>query len=183
MRTAVICEPVRTPIGRYGGMFGSLTAVDLVVGPQNYHGLVDLVARAARGEARVVETEFPAVDKFARLPARSGKRSVAGFLTVQEGCDKFCTFCVVPYTRGAEYSRPVADIMAEAQRLIAGGTREIALLGQNVNAYHGAGPDGAAWTLGRLMEELAGIEGLARATEAFGRRIGAVAPAAEEEGS
>jgi tRNA-2-methylthio-N6-dimethylallyladenosine synthase len=137
-------------------------AVDLVVGPQSYHGLADLVARAGRGSDDVVDTEFPAIDKFASLPKRGGTRPVATFLTVQEGCDKFCTFCVVPYTRGAEYSRPVADLVAEAERLVEGGAREIALLGQNVNAYHGEGPDGRAWTLAGLMERLAGIEGLER---------------------
>ena len=117
-----------------------------MVGPQSYHRLPDLLARA--GAARVVDTEFPAEDKFDHLaaPSRAAirKRGVSAFVTVQEGCDKFCTFCVVPYTRGAEVSRPVAKIVAEAERLADAGVREITLLGQNVNAYHGEGPDGRA---------------------------------------
>jgi len=134
-------------------------SVDLVVGSQNYHRLPALLARAKDGA--VVDTEFPAEDRFDRLaPVRA--RGVSAFLTVQEGCDKFCTFCVVPYTRGAELSRPAAKIVAEAAALVAGGAREIVLLGQNVNAYHGDGPDGRAWTLGRLLERLAAIPGLAR---------------------
>ncbi len=137
-------------------------AVDLVVGPQAYHQIVDLVGRAKSGRGDVVGTDFPAIDKFQQMPERVGKRPVSAFLTVQEGCDKFCTFCVVPYTRGAEFSRPVAEIIREAERLVAGGAREIALLGQNVNAYHGTGPEGAAWTLARLMQRLAEIPGLER---------------------
>jgi tRNA-2-methylthio-N6-dimethylallyladenosine synthase len=136
--------------------------VDLVVGPQTYHRLPELVARAKGGARHIVETSFPEEDKFAHLPARSAPRAAAAFLTVQEGCDKFCTFCVVPYTRGAEFSRPVATIAAEAQKLVNQGVREITLLGQNVNAYHGEGPDGSAWTLARLLDHLAGIEGLER---------------------
>ncbi len=137
-------------------------AVDLVVGPQAYHRLPELVARAGR-EGPAVETDFPAEDKFAALPR---ERRVQGrptaFLTVQEGCDKFCAFCVVPYTRGAETSRPVAQVLDEARRLVARGVREITLLGQNVNAYHGEGPDGRDWSLARLIDALAGIEGLER---------------------
>ena len=129
-------------------------AVDLVVGPQSYHRLPDLLARVARGEA-VVDTEFPVEDKFDILKAPSREatraRGVSAFVTVQEGCDKFCTFCVVPYTRGAEVSRPVAKIVAEVERLADAGVREVTLIGQNVNAYHGDGPDGRAWTLGRLL--------------------------------
>jgi tRNA-2-methylthio-N6-dimethylallyladenosine synthase len=140
-------------------------AVDLVVGPQTYHRLPELVARAAAGES-VVETDFPAEDKFEHLPAAMPERTIArgvtAFLAVQEGCDKFCTFCVVPYTRGAEASRPVARIVEEAERLAAAGVREVTLLGQNVNAYHGAGPDGADWGLGRLLFRLAEIPGLDR---------------------
>jgi tRNA-2-methylthio-N6-dimethylallyladenosine synthase len=140
--------------------------VDLVVGPQSYHRLPALVARAARGAGPVVETEFPEEDKFEHLPLRSQpamiKRAPAAFLTVQEGCDKFCTFCVVPYTRGAELSRPVAAVVAEARRLVEQGVREITLLGQNVNAYHGAGRDGAPASLATLIRELAGIAGLER---------------------
>ncbi len=140
--------------------------VDLVVGPQSYHHLGDIIDRVRAGGAAVVETEFPVEDKFAALPKRPVVRKDAGartaFLTVQEGCDKFCAFCVVPYTRGAEYSRSVADVVAEAEALSAAGVREITLLGQNVNAYHGAGPDGAEWGLGRLLFRLAEIPGLAR---------------------
>lgn len=139
--------------------------VDLVFGPQSYHRLPDLVTRASNG-SRIVETDFPAEDKFAHLPAPKAevtrKRGVTAFLTVQEGCDKFCTFCVVPYTRGAEVSRPVAQIVEEAQRLAEAGVREVTLLGQNVNAYHGAGSDGATWGLGRLLYRLAEIPGLDR---------------------
>ena len=135
--------------------------VDLVVGPQTYHRLPKMEA-AARAGARPVDTEFPAEDKFDHLPKgpRAGRGPVA-FLTVQEGCDKFCAFCVVPYTRGSEVSRPAARILAEARDLVARGVREITLLGQNVNAYHGAGPDGD-WGLARLLRELARIEGLVR---------------------
>ncbi|RTL67503.1 MAG: tRNA (N6-isopentenyl adenosine(37)-C2)-methylthiotransferase MiaB [Hyphomicrobiales bacterium] len=136
--------------------------VDLVVGPQAYHEFADLIAKARDGRDDVVATEFPARDKFQTLPARRGRQGVAAFLTVQEGCDKFCTFCVVPYTRGAEYSRPVAHLVAEAEALVEGGAREIVLLGQNVNAYHGEGPDGQPWTLARLMGRLAEIPDLAR---------------------
>jgi len=138
--------------------------VDLVVGSQSYHRLPDLVARAKAG--RVVDTEFPVEDKFAHLPAASREKTLArgpaAFLTVQEGCDKFCTFCVVPYTRGAEVSRSVGQIVAEAERLADAGVREITLLGQNVNAFHGEGPDGKVWGLGRLLHALAEIPGMAR---------------------
>jgi len=139
--------------------------VDLVVGSQNYHRLPGLLARAQAGE-KVVDTEFPVEDKFAALaaPARdaTAKRGVASFVTVQEGCDKFCTFCVVPYTRGAEVSRPVQQIVAEVEHLAVAGVREITLIGQNVNAFHGAGPDGEAWTLGRLLRRLAQVPGILR---------------------
>ena len=115
-------------------------AVDLVVGSQNYHRLPDLLARAQSGE-KVVDTEFPVEDKFDALaaPGRAAiqRRGISAFVTVQEGCDKFCTFCVVPYTRGSEVSRPVAAIVAEVERLADAGVREITLIGQNVNAYHG----------------------------------------------
>jgi tRNA-2-methylthio-N6-dimethylallyladenosine synthase len=134
--------------------------VDVVVGPQSYHRLPDLIARAGR-EHGVVDTEFPLEDKFERLPPVRG-RGVTSFLTIQEGCDKFCTFCVVPYTRGAEISRPVAKIVAEAERLAATGVREITLIGQNVNAYHGHGPDGRAWSLARLLYRLSEIAGISR---------------------
>jgi len=131
--------------------------VDLVVGPQAYHRLP---AMAAAG-GRQVDTAFPVEDKFGALPARRAARGPTAFLTVQEGCDKFCAFCVVPYTRGAEVSRPVARLIDEARALLAQGVREITLLGQNVNAYHGEGPDGP-WGLARLLRALAGIEGLVR---------------------
>src|SRR5207302_2163367 len=128
--------------------------VDLVVGPQSYHRLPDLLARKDRQETGIVETEFPLEDKFDFLPApikaATRARGVTAFVTVQEGCDKFCTFCVVPYTRGAEVSRPVARIVEEVERLADAGVREVTLIGQNVNAYHGDGPDGA-WTLARLL--------------------------------
>jgi tRNA-2-methylthio-N6-dimethylallyladenosine synthase len=140
-------------------------AVDLVVGPQSYHRLPDLL-RKAETEGRAIDTEFPAEDKFDFLKAASReatrKRGVSAFVTIQEGCDKFCTFCVVPYTRGAEVSRPVAKIVADVERLADDGVREVTLLGQNVNAYHGDGPDGKAWTLGRLLWRLAEVPGIAR---------------------
>jgi tRNA-2-methylthio-N6-dimethylallyladenosine synthase len=140
-------------------------SVDLVVGPQSYHRLPGLLAQVDRGE-RAINTEFPIEDKFGALPAPSReatrRRGVSAFVTVQEGCDKFCTFCVVPYTRGAETSRPVDGIVAEATRLAEAGVREITLIGQNVNAYHGEGPDGRAWTLGRLLQRIADVPGIAR---------------------
>ena len=137
-------------------------AVDLVVGPQSYHRLPEMIARVARGAGAVLETDFPAEDKFDALPEEAASHGVTAFLTVQEGCDKFCTFCVVPYTRGAEFSRPVAQIEAEARRLVERGAREITLLGQNVNAYCGRGPDGEAWSLAQLIRALARIDGLWR---------------------
>jgi tRNA-2-methylthio-N6-dimethylallyladenosine synthase len=137
-------------------------AVDVVVGPQSYHRLGELIARAKREARAIVETGFPEDDKFSRMPDRAPARAATAFLTVQEGCDKFCTFCVVPYTRGAEFSRPVTDIEAEARRLADHGVREITLLGQNVNAYHGLGPDGRPWPLARLIARLARIDGLER---------------------
>ena len=138
-------------------------SVDIVVGPQAYHRLGGMVRRilADRGE-RIVDTYFPTETKFDALPEQSAPQGAAAFLTIQEGCDKFCTFCVVPYTRGAEYSRPVSDIRNEAIRLVGQGTQEITLLGQNVNAYHGVGADGETWTLAKLIRELAEIDGLER---------------------
>jgi tRNA-2-methylthio-N6-dimethylallyladenosine synthase len=137
-------------------------AVDMVVGPQSYHRLPEMIAKLAREGGHALETDFPAEDKFDRLPEEQAVAGPTAFLTVQEGCDKFCTFCVVPYTRGAEYSRPVAQLEKEARRLAAHGVREITLLGQNVTAYRGAGPDGEPWTLARLIVHLAKIEGLER---------------------
>jgi tRNA-2-methylthio-N6-dimethylallyladenosine synthase len=134
--------------------------VDLVVGPQSYHRLPGMVARAGAGE-RVIDTEFPPEDKFDHLPERKALRGPTAFLTVQEGCDKFCAFCVVPYTRGAEVSRPVDRILTEARDLVSRGVRDITLLGQNVNAWHGAG-EGGPWGLGRLIRALAEIPGLDR---------------------
>jgi tRNA-2-methylthio-N6-dimethylallyladenosine synthase len=138
--------------------------VDLVIGPQSYHRLPELLLRSQSGSRRLVETTFPEEEKFARLPDRSATpaRSASAYLTVQEGCDKFCTFCVVPYTRGAEYSRAVDQVLAEAEKLVARGVRELTLLGQNVNAYHGTGPDNRAWSLARLIRRLAEIDGIER---------------------
>ncbi|MDE1939071.1 MAG: tRNA (N6-isopentenyl adenosine(37)-C2)-methylthiotransferase MiaB [Alphaproteobacteria bacterium] len=138
------------------------SAVDLVVGPQSYHRLPEMIARLARGAGHALETDFPAEAKFDALPENSAGVGPAAFLTVQEGCDKFCSFCVVPYTRGSEFSRPVAHVVAEAEDLVAKGAREITLLGQNVNAYRGPGPDGEVWSLARLIGALAQIAGLQR---------------------
>lgn len=139
--------------------------VDVVVGPQSYHHLPDLLARAkARG--RALDTEFPADDKFDVLPAPSPaairNRGVSAFVTVQEGCDKFCTFCVVPYTRGVEVSRPLARVLDEVRRLADNGVREVTLIGQNVNAWHGEGGDGAPCAFGDLLTRVAAIPGIAR---------------------
>jgi tRNA-2-methylthio-N6-dimethylallyladenosine synthase len=137
--------------------------VDIVFGPQAYHRLPEMVARAAAAEGRqVLDTSFPAEPKFDYLPETVATPGVSALLTVQEGCDKFCTFCVVPYTRGAEYSRAAAAIIAEARRFVAAGAREITLLGQNVNAYRGAAPENGEWGLGELIRALARIPGLAR---------------------
>ena len=135
--------------------------VDLVVGPQSYHRLPELEAKARTGK-RALDTDFPEEDKFEHLKSRpKASRGPTAFLTVQEGCDKFCAFCVVPYTRGAEVSRPASRVLDEARDLVDRGVREITLLGQNVNAYHGAG-DGGDWSLARLIYGLAEIDGLAR---------------------
>ena len=136
--------------------------VDIVVGPQVYHRLPELLARRQRRAGAVVDTEFPAESKFDELPQDLAAGGPAAFVTVQEGCDKFCTFCVVPYTRGAEASRPAASILEEVRRLTGTGAREITLLGQNVNAYHGEGPDGRSWTFARLIRALAELPKLAR---------------------
>jgi tRNA-2-methylthio-N6-dimethylallyladenosine synthase len=133
-----------------------------VVGPQSYHRLPELVARASRAGGAALDTDFPVDSKFDHLPETAGASGPAAFLTVQEGCDKFCTFCVVPYTRGAEFSRPIADVEREARRLVAGGAREITLLGQNVNAYHGRDAAGGETGLGGLIRHLAAIPGLER---------------------
>ena len=136
--------------------------VDLVVGPQSYHRLPEMEAQVAAG-AKALDTDFPEEDKFERLKSRpKASRGPTAFLTVQEGCDKFCAFCVVPYTRGAEVSRPAARILDEARDLVDRGVREITLLGQNVNAYHGAGPNGLDYTLARLIWDLDKVDGLER---------------------
>ncbi|MFA6965563.1 tRNA (N6-isopentenyl adenosine(37)-C2)-methylthiotransferase MiaB [Bosea sp. (in: a-proteobacteria)] len=139
-------------------------AVDLVVGPQAYHRLPELLEQAQR--RRTVDTDLPIDDKFGHLPAPKPAairaRGISAFVTVQEGCDKFCAFCVVPYTRGAEFSRPVAQIMAEIERLAASGVQDVTLIGQNVNAYHGEGSDGRAWGLARSMHRVAEVQGIHR---------------------
>ena len=137
--------------------------VDMVVGPQSYHRLPELIAKLDPGARNnVIDTDMPEEVKFDFLPEEVGHRGPAAFLSVQEGCDKFCAFCVVPYTRGAEFSRTVAQVVDETKKLVANGTKEITLLGQNVNAYHGEGPDGQSWGLGRLLHHLAEIDGVER---------------------
>ena len=147
--------------------------VDLVFGPQTYHRLPDMVARAERAAAadgsaavaaprQIMDTDFPVESKFDFLKEERKPQGVSAFLSIQEGCDKFCSFCVVPYTRGAEFSRPLPDLIAEARALIAGGAREITLLGQNVNAYHGADGKGRTIGLADLIRSLADLDGLAR---------------------
>jgi tRNA-2-methylthio-N6-dimethylallyladenosine synthase len=136
--------------------------VDMVFGPQTYHRLPEMVARATREGGGVLDTSFPAEPKFDYLPAVANAPGVTALLSIQEGCDKFCTFCVVPYTRGAEFSRPVAQVIAEAEWLVAAGAREITLLGQNVNAYHGSGVEGSEWGLGELLRALACVPELER---------------------
>jgi len=138
--------------------------VDMVFGPQTYHELPEMVAKAINsyGDNRIVNTEFPAESKFDFLPEEHHSQGVSAFLSIQEGCDKFCTFCVVPYTRGAEFSRSVSEILDEAKKLIQAGAKEITLLGQNVNAFHGDGPDEKTWGLGPLIREVADLEGLER---------------------
>jgi tRNA-2-methylthio-N6-dimethylallyladenosine synthase len=138
--------------------------VDMVFGPQTYHRLPEMIAQAHRQSGVVLDTNFPPESKFDHLPNPSAPAGYSAFLTVQEGCDKFCSFCVVPYTRGAEFSRPARQVMDEARQLVAGGVKEITLLGQNVNNYHGRTEGGAEnspeWSLGRLISKLAEIDGL-----------------------
>ena len=136
--------------------------VDIVVGPQSYQNLPDLLSQVRTEGRQLVDIDFPERDKFQDLPRRAGPRQASAFLTVQEGCDKFCTFCVVPYTRGMEFSRPVQRIVDEARILVARGVREVTLLGQNVNAFHGDGLDGDAWSLARLVDALSALDGLER---------------------
>jgi len=136
--------------------------VDMVLGPQTYHKLPEMIAKVTREAGEVLETDFDTLEKFDQLPETRKVKGFSAFLTIQEGCDKFCTFCVVPYTRGAEVSRPVAQIVAEARGLAAQGVREITLIGQNVNAYHAEGPDGSEWGLGELIRHVALIGGIDR---------------------
>ena len=136
--------------------------VDMVLGPQTYHKLPEMIAKVHRGTGDVLETEFDTLEKFDQLPETRAPKGFSSFLTIQEGCDKFCTFCVVPYTRGAEVSRPVPQIINEARSLATQGVREITLIGQNVDAYHADGPDGEAWGLGELIEHVAKIGGIDR---------------------
>ncbi len=138
--------------------------VDMVFGPQTYHELPEMMAKitGAYGDARVVNTEFPEESKFDKLPEEHKSQGSSAFLSIQEGCDKFCAFCVVPYTRGSEYSRTAQEIIDEAKWLVDNGTLEITLLGQNVNAFHGTGPDGSTWGLAKLIEKIAEIDGLER---------------------
>ena len=139
--------------------------VDLVLGPQTYHKLPEMIAKVSRSRGERLETDFDTQEKFDALPPARIPKGFASFLTIQEGCDKFCTFCVVPYTRGAEFSRPVDQIVAEARSLVAQGVKEITLLGQNVNAYLGDAPEiegGEAWGLGKLLDHLGTIGGLER---------------------
>jgi tRNA-2-methylthio-N6-dimethylallyladenosine synthase len=136
--------------------------VDIVVGSQSYHSLPKLIEQVKRDAGWAIDLDFSHDNKFDKLPAETGSQGVSAFLSVQEGCDKFCHFCVVPYTRGAEYSRSVAEIYREAIQLVSVGAREIHLLGQNVSAFHGEGPDGKAWSLGKLIKHLAKIDGIER---------------------
>ncbi|MGH6845192.1 MAG: radical SAM protein, partial [Methylocella sp.] len=148
-----------------GEIFRRQIAVDIVVGPQSYHRLPELLRRAGTSR-EVLATDFPAESKFDHLaapgPQQIRKRGVSAFVTVQEGCDKFCTFCVVPYTRGAEASRPVEGIVAEVEMLAAAGVREVSLIGQNVDAYHGRTPEGAFASLSELTARIADVPGIAR---------------------
>lgn len=140
-------------------------AVDLVIGSQNYHRMPDLLLKAALFPGQV-DTDFPAEDKFEHLPmpdtSRAALRGISAFVTVQEGCDKFCTFCVVPYTRGAETSRPVQGVLEEVMTLASSGVREVILIGQNVNAYHGRRTDGGTASLAELIQLVSNVEGIAR---------------------
>ncbi len=142
--------------------------VDIVFGPQTYHQLPEMIAQVTRKQDKkgrgILNIDFPSEPKFDSLPESNIPQGVTAFLTIQEGCDKFCRFCCVPYTRGAEFSRPIAEITQEARHLVAQDAKEITLLGQNVNAYHGLAPDGSTeeWGLGQLMNHISAIEGLER---------------------
>ena len=135
--------------------------VDLVFGPQTYHRLPEMVKQIRRDRVRLTEVDMPEIEKFDHLP-KAESHGISGFVTIMEGCDKFCTFCVVPYTRGPELSRPVDDILAECRALLADGAVEISLLGQNVNGYRGAGPDGEEWDFTMLLYAVARLDGLKR---------------------
>ena len=137
--------------------------VDMVFGPQTYHRLPQMIAEATRAQGRILHTDFPIESKFDELSSERTVDGASAFLTVQEGCDKFCTYCVVPYTRGAEYSRPASDVLLEANELAKAGAREITLIGQNVNAYHGAAPnDDGSWNLASLIKSVADIKNVER---------------------
>jgi len=136
--------------------------VDIVVGPQSYHAFTSMIADTEHDGRKIVKVDLDDQEKFEALPQRTGARVATAFLTIQEGCDKFCTFCVVPYTRGMEYSRPVRQLLDEAKALIKRGVCEITLLGQNVNAYRGEGPDGRDWSLAQLLNMLSELDGLER---------------------
>ncbi|RMH59724.1 MAG: tRNA (N6-isopentenyl adenosine(37)-C2)-methylthiotransferase MiaB [Zetaproteobacteria bacterium] len=135
--------------------------VDIVFGPQTYHKLPEMINRIRRERVRLTNIEMPEIEKFDHLPKPHAK-GVSGFVTIMEGCDKFCTFCVVPYTRGAEISRPVVDVLSECRQLLRDGAVEITLLGQNVNGYRGEGPDGEEWDFTMLLYAVAELEGLRR---------------------
>jgi tRNA-2-methylthio-N6-dimethylallyladenosine synthase len=136
--------------------------VDMVFGPQTYHQLPEMIARVTRQSGSVLNTDFPVTPKFDQLPQQHNDVKASAFLSIQEGCDKFCTFCVVPYTRGAEYSRSIESLITEAEYLVQNGVREITLLGQNVNAFHGVDASGTVWGLGKLLYRMADIPGLKR---------------------
>jgi len=136
--------------------------VDMVFGPQTYHRLPQMVAEAARATGQQLDTDFPEESKFDALTPDRKVEGATAFLSIQEGCDKFCTYCVVPYTRGAEFSRPAVQVLDEARTLVAAGVQEITFLGQNVNSYHGEAQDGSEWNLARLIREAAEIDGLER---------------------
>ena len=136
--------------------------VDMVLGPQTYHKLPEMIAKGHRNSGEVLETDFDTLEKFDNLPESRQVKGFSSFLTIQEGCDKFCTFCVVPYTRGAEVSRPVGQIINEARNLASQGVREITLIGQNVDAYSIMGPNSKQWGLGELISHVALIGGIDR---------------------
>jgi tRNA-2-methylthio-N6-dimethylallyladenosine synthase len=143
-------------------IFRRAPCVDIVVGPQSYQNLPELITKVARGGKMAIDLDFPTISKFDQLPQQVGPAGVSAFLSVQEGCNEFCKFCVVPYTRGEEYSRPLADVYREAVALTVAGAKEITLLGQNVNAYNGLGENGAQINLGQLIRQLAKIESVQR---------------------